>query len=101
LDAWQRAPIEFESRACRAEHDWSAVDAAEDVELVVMQVDRDGIVGLVGRTLRAEPWGRAKKKRERGKSEALAGVRQRRFFSGTVRVRRQGSHLGKRYIEYR
>ena len=55
-----------------SEHDWSAVDAAEDVKLVVMQVDRDGIVGLVGRALRAKPWGHAKQDCERGKAEKLA-----------------------------
>ncbi len=35
--------------------DRRAVDAAEDIELVVVQVDRDRIVGLIRRTLRLKP----------------------------------------------
>ena len=88
LYAGKCAPVKLEGRPGGIHLCGGAIDAAEDVELVVMEIDRDGIVGLVGWALRTEPRGHAEKDRESGKPEALAAVRQRRFVPGKGRVHR-------------
>ena len=60
LHARKCAPVELEGRAGGVDFRRGAVDAAEDVELVVVQVDGDGIVGLIGRALRAKTAGTAR-----------------------------------------
>ena len=73
------APVELEGRTRRIQLGRRAVDAAEDVELIVMQVDRDRVVGLIRRPLRAEACDAAEKKQERGEAEAAADVPYRRI----------------------
>ena len=49
------SPVELEGRPCRVKLRRSAIHAAEDIELVVMEVHRYWIVGLKGRPLHPEP----------------------------------------------
>ena len=50
----QRAPVELKSRPCRVDLRSGPVHRAEDVELVVMQVNRHRIIDLKRRPLRPE-----------------------------------------------
>src|SRR5271157_3263602 len=47
-------PVEFKSRTGRVDFRRCAANTAEDIELVVMQVDRHRIVSLIRRTLRPQ-----------------------------------------------
>src|ERR1017187_4729881 len=54
LHSGKGAPVELESRPSRVDFRRRARDTAEDIELVVMQVDRNWIVGLKRRPLRPQ-----------------------------------------------
>ena len=101
LHAGKRAPVELEGRPGGVHLCRSAVDAAEDVELVVMQIDRNGVVGLVGRALRTEPRHGEKEEGKRGHPQLSAAAPERVFSPGKSKHWRRGSHLGPTYIEFR
>ena len=86
LHAGKRAPVELEGRPRGVHLRRSAVHAAEDVELVVMQIDRNRIVGLVGRALRPQP--RHGKDESSGQSQpcAVAGDFHRRSL---IKIQRE------------
>ena len=50
-----RAPVELDGWSSGVDFRRGPVHAAEDVELVVVQVDRHRIVGLIRRSLRPQP----------------------------------------------
>jgi hypothetical protein len=50
-----RAPVELDSRSRGIDFRRRPVHAAEDVKLVMVQIDRHGIVGLIRRPLRPQP----------------------------------------------
>jgi hypothetical protein len=58
LNVGDGAPVEFECGTGWVGLGWGAVECAEDIELVVAEVDGGGVVGLKGRAgLGAEPGG--------------------------------------------
>src|SRR6185437_5828553 len=64
LHAWDGAPVELEGGAGGVHLDRGAVGGAEDVELVMVQVDRNGIVHLEGRALSEEAGDRQEQQKE-------------------------------------
>src|SRR5580658_10302992 len=64
------APVELESWPRGVDFCRRAIDAAEDVELVVMQVDRHRIVSLIRGSLRPEAWAGQHQKKEKRQFQA-------------------------------
>ena len=79
LHSGNGAPVELEGRPSRIDFRRRSIHTAEDVELVVMQVDRNRIVGLKRRPLRPRLGARIVKSASPKTAEA------RKLYSGICR----------------
>lgn len=101
LHAGNSTPVELKGGAGGIHLNRSAVGAAEDVELVVMQIDGNRIVGLVRRPLREEIGSSEDHEEEHGQFCGVGKDFHSRFLKGKVAGEEGRAICCELYIEVR